>query len=133
MTTDQRTTRLEFTVSAGMPPKTFATRLESEWKNAVKRSFRESFGAVPFVPLDSETRFEIEIAFFRMDWIRNGKDEGPDLDNLAKPVIDAIFCSLQKYAPGQDDKNVTCLRLKKSKVDTAKEERADIVVKVIDK
>jgi hypothetical protein len=109
----------------GSPPN------EEKWRRLVAAEARRVRASTALPPVSTTTHFTVEIAF-----LLNGTNiERPDLDNLAKPVLDTLFRVRCPQVPDRtltgalfdvDDDRVFKLTTTKVLVHGKMEEGADI-------
>ena len=115
----------------GTRPVPWGDNNQWEWRKALYNEARGHLSSVGSV--SNETKFHVSIIFFR-----EKTPKEPDIDNLAKPVLDTIFCSRHYQGPtpslagalfNVDDEQVFRLELEKRLVSTRADEGVDITVK----
>jgi hypothetical protein len=109
-----------------------ARRESITWREAIRDAVMATYPQAPFPSPPSGTKFTVEV-IFRMtpdDLARPAFD----LDNFAKPVLDALFTSQNVsrltgvLLPGVNDTWVFRLCLEKVKVETSQEQGADLKI-----
>ena len=102
---------------------------EAAWKEIVKREFGKTH--LPDITERSLFSIGIHFVFDKSHFIQPGGVKGPDLDNLAKPILDAIFETLRNSGEAIDDERVVRLYLEKSLAELGEPERAEVSVEVV--
>ena len=120
----------------GMTPRPYSTNGEGPWReyiaNYVSGKLRHNEIPESHLRVDSSDRFEVSLVFHILP-----SANPPDLDNLSKPVLDALFFAPRpsKFRKGAlyafDDHQVWKLHLEKRIADTGANEGVSVRIDII--
>ena len=132
---------LAFTVR-GMTPRPYSTEGVEEWRRRLVEAAKQLRVDGRRENPPQGTRFAVRIVFLMTSAhvVQQGAQQGPDLDNLAKPVLDSVFRGSGGADVGAqeqgltgalidaDDKWVFSLRTEKREVPRGEHEGAVVII-----